>query len=289
MRYKHSAGFNLIELAIAMTISGLLMAGFLQDYSIMSEKARLDTTKQRLDDLRSALMTYAVGHERLPCPASPSGAPPGEDSCAPGALPDKDVIAVSPSPLKQGDQQNEIWIGAVPLRDLRLSNEQGLDGWGNRFTFAVSRRLTLPRGMRGNPVPPGIITVQDEKGNNVLDVAGTGRYVIVSHGPTGAGAWTAQGRQTPCDPVTLDGKNCSGGDTFVVSGFSLVAGSTFYDDIVVYDNANAGGTLLNHLVVCNNKTGFYVPANPMADGDGCVFQSCVWSGACSSVATQSRP
>jgi prepilin-type N-terminal cleavage/methylation domain-containing protein len=288
IRQKRHCGFSLIELAIVIAIIGLLAGAFLQFYSIQIGKRRFEVTKSRLEDLRVALTLYAATHERLPCPASPMGAmrpalgKDGRDAdpCAPDALkPPEGVIAYRSDPLSD-DQSLQVWIGIVPTQELRLGHDQEIDGWGNAFTYAVSRRLTVPQAMRGNPLPPGIISVVDEKGRNVLDEPNTGRYVIVSHGPSGAGAWTVQGGQKPCQPGTGDFMNCNGGGVFVIAPFSPKPGPTFYDDILIHDDASAGGSLLDRMAVCNSRRAFYIPAAPDADRDGCSPQQNLWQGAC---------
>lgn len=97
------------------------------------------------------------------------------------------------------------------------------------------------------------------------------RYVIISHGPSGGGAWTQQGGRKPCEPGTLAFENCSGNAAFVAAPFSPKPGPTFFDNIVIYDNQNAGGTIIDRVVVCSAKFGFYIPASPHADQDGCVL------------------
>ncbi|TAL40130.1 MAG: type II secretion system protein [Alphaproteobacteria bacterium] len=282
MRTRRNSGFSLIEMAIVISITGLLLAAFLQFYSIQVEASRLETTRKRLDDLRSALTMYVAAHDRLPCPESPVYMASGKqksdapaDACAANAEAGEGIVT-------SGDEggANEVWAGVIPVRDLRLSDEQATDGWGNRFTYAVTRKLTLPDGMKGNPAPPGILNVVDAEGNNVLDAPNTGRYVIVSHGRSGKGAWTQGGGRRPCDREEKDGENCNSDGTFVISSYAPKAGENFYDDIAIHDDADVRGTLLDRIIVCNTKKAFYDPAAVNADQDGCVRQEGVWEGAC---------
>jgi prepilin-type N-terminal cleavage/methylation domain-containing protein len=286
-RKQQHGGFTLIEMAIVISICSLLLAGFLRFSTVQMEKHRLETTKNRLENLRLALTLYSATHERLPCPASPPGAKaPAQgrdgkdaDACAPDAQKPPGVVVYSSDPHSE-DQSLQVWIGVVPIQELRLGGDQGTDGWGNAFTYAVSRRLTFPQGMRGNPLPDGIISVVDENGKNVLDKPDTGRYVIVSHGSSGAGSWTVQGIRRPCLPDTADSRNCNGGSVFVIAPLSLKPGPTFYDDIVIHDDANAGGSLLDRIAACSLQRAFYIPAAPDADQDGCSRQQNLLQGAC---------
>lgn len=253
-----------------MTIAGLLLGGFLQFYSVMEKKKRYEVTKQRLGDIRTALTHYVIMNRHLPCPAAPSGEY-SEELCANH---EESMLGVERYNVNKSnlgtDAQNEVWIGILPAKELRFDREQIQDGWGNEFTYAVSRRLTLPNGMIGNPLPLGVISVVDENDNSVLDKPGTSRYVVVSHGPTGAGAWSGGGRK-PCTENTSDGKNCLGLNVFVVAPLSNVQGKNFFDDIVIHDDLNAGGALVDLLAICGAKQGFYDPSNPYADRDGCIL------------------
>jgi prepilin-type N-terminal cleavage/methylation domain-containing protein len=271
-KQNHRNGFSLIELCIVMMISGLLLSGFLHVQSASQQKQRYDTTKMRLRDIRTALTLYVVTRGHLPCPASPSGDYSADQCADSGAGPGKDVGRYNINPTRMPTSPlDEVWTGIIPMQELRFDREQIQDGWGNRFTYAVSRRLTLPSSMRGNPLPLGIISVVDENGNSMLDKPGTGRYVVLSHGPTGAGAWLPGGGRKPCTEKTLDGQNCLGLNVFVLTPESGVQGPHFYDDIVIHDDQNAGGPLVDSLAICSAKEGFYAPANPYADQDGCIL------------------
>lgn len=255
---RRVCGFSLIEMAIAITIIGLLAGSYLQYYSTMEKKAHFETTKKRLDDINKALVNYIVKNGALPAPEKPS--------------PRQNIIAYDIDPShKAMDHSNEVWIGVVPTGSLLLAKEQGLDGWGNKFTYAVSARNTFPQGMLGYPPPPGIINVIDGDRNNILDIPGSGRYVVVSHGPTGAGAWTAEARR-PCDLEAKDGENCNDDNTFMIAEWSLAKGSGFYDDLVIHDTAT-DNTLLSQMLLCNAEEKFFEPKSPHADKYGCAPSS----------------
>lgn len=264
------SGFSLIELSIVLMITGVLVSGYLQYYMITDQKKHYEITKQRLQEIRTALMLYVATHGNLPCPAGPTG-DYSADTCAKDAdpMPGVERYNIDP-PHDPTDGKDDVWTGILPMKELRLDKEQIQDGWSNMYTYAVSRRLTFPNGMRGNPLPLGVISVVDENRNNLLDAADTGRYVVISHGPSGAGAWMPSGGRKPCDTSTLDGNNCLGQNVFVIAPISKQLGANFYDDIVIHDDPNAGGSLIELLATCNAKEAFYEPLNQFADQDGCI-------------------
>jgi hypothetical protein len=141
----------------------------------------------------------------------------------------------------------------------------------------------MPNAMRGNPVPRGHIAVVDGDGANLLETPGTGRYVIISHGPSGAGAWTMDGKRRSCPRDTLSEQNCANSGSFVMAPYSTAHGSKSFENIVVNDDQNAGGTLLDRMAMCSLKLMFYEPGRPDADQDGCVRAGAdngAWHGIC---------
>lgn len=293
-----SRGFTLIETAIVLMIAGLLLASFLEYYTVLLQKQKYDVTRERMRDIRTALTIHAATNMRLPCPegverpsgklSSPRVKPKRiaekedaeeNDMCKLGAEAPDGVQVFNADTQGKGESK-QVWVGILPVRQLRLNAEQGQDGWGNKFTYAVTRKLTLPDGMHGNPLPEGMISVVDEQGKNILDTPKTGRWVLVSHGPSGAGAFTSDGGRKRCTPKTLDGENCNGDDLFVIAPFSRKDGPWFFDDMVFHDDADAGGTILDKLITCNSKRLFYAPGETRADEDGCMGLPNVWLGAC---------
>jgi hypothetical protein len=279
----------LIEVAIVITISALLIVPFVHLLTVMQEKQRMDTTKTRMEALRVLLTNYAVLNERLPCPASPQN-PRGSESldlCAPDStrMPPGIVVANAGQNVMAADQTMQIWIGVIPTRELRITADDAVDGWGDPFTYAVSRNLTLPKGMHGNPVPAGHISITDGYGGNLLDKPDSGRYVILSHGPDGDGGWSREGARMPCKAGTLAARNCLDNGKFVVAPWSRGNNGSYFDHLVVYDGLDSAGRLVDRIAACGLKREFYVPAEPDADGDGCVADHTLWHGACLQVTT----
>lgn len=292
-------GFTLIELSIVLMISGLLLASFLEYYTVYLQKQKFDTTKERMREIRTALTIYAATEHRLPCPEGRETAKsrPSKRPASLKSMREKEADKLAedvcrldaPVPpgvkVYNGDKQGsgpgkQVWIGAIPLRALRLGEDQGMDGWGNPFTYAVSRKLTLPDGMHSNPSPPGVISVVDEFGKSLLDKVDTGRWVLVSHGPSANGAITPSGGRRPCGEKTLDAENCNADGLFVIAPYTRKSGTWFFDDLVIFDDLDAGGSILDRLIVCSGKRKFYSPGEAAADDEGCLGPTNAWEGMC---------
>ncbi len=259
-------GFTLIELAIVITVSSLLLVGFTHLYDTLRLQQALKITRQRMEVVQQRLDDYADTKERLPCPL-----PPGSSSLA------KEPDACSKAELKP--EERDVAIGIVPVAALGLTPQEALDGWGNMFTYAVSAKLTKEKGMRGVEPPAGIIGLVNAYGDNALPAADSGRYVIISHGPHGLGSFTATGARIPCPGKTLSAKNCRAQGVFVTAPWNSHPGPFFFDNIVTGDGGRRQARLLWHMDYCGRQGKYYAPGLFLADPDGCVADDRV-HGAC---------
>lgn len=119
-------GFTLAELAIVVIIIGFLLGGLLMPLSVQMDLRRTADTKKTMDEVKEALIGFAMANGRLPCPATAASngveAPSGGGVCT-SAL-----------------------AGFVPAVTLSLTpvDTQGylLDGWNNRLRYAVTTANT---------------------------------------------------------------------------------------------------------------------------------------------------
>lgn len=139
-RISRQQGFSLLEMAIVLAIVGLLMAGLLPTLSGQMEQQRRNETTKQLDEIKEALIGYAIINGRLPCPASTSSA--GAESFDAGGS------------ASNGDCSN-FNDGFLPAATLGVSptDSEGfaIDPWGNRIRYAVtsadSNAFTTTSGM----------------------------------------------------------------------------------------------------------------------------------------------
>lgn len=120
---KKQHGFSLVEMAVVLVIIGLLVGSLLVPLSTQMEQQRRSSTISLLDEVKEALLGFAVANDRLPCPAIPASA--GVEA-----------------PLGGGNCTNQ--FGFVPAVTLGLSGDTNADGllldaWSNPVRYSVTR------------------------------------------------------------------------------------------------------------------------------------------------------
>lgn len=65
-------GFSLVELAIVLVIVALLTSGLLLGISAQRNVAENADAQRQLENVREALLGFAMANGRLPCPADPT-------------------------------------------------------------------------------------------------------------------------------------------------------------------------------------------------------------------------
>jgi type II secretory pathway pseudopilin PulG len=133
-----AAGFTIIELAVVLVIVTLLIGSFLYPLSTQVDQRNIADTQRRLEDIREALITYAIVNGRFPCPAQVSSPPASTDS---GQEPAGTVQGTGVCPGGGAG-----YSGYVPGKVLGINNldSQGfaLDAWGatpaSRIRYAVA-------------------------------------------------------------------------------------------------------------------------------------------------------
>lgn len=160
----YQGGFSLLEMGVVLVVVGLLLGGSLIPLSVQMEKQDRDATEQQLQDIREALIGFALTNGRLPCPDTDNdGQMNGLVTCANS-------------------------IGAIPWVDLGLGQQ---DAWGQPFTYRVSGDFadSTDGTICSSPATTGIsfslcsvgdISVLDAVGGN--PVALTLPAIVLSHG-----------------------------------------------------------------------------------------------------------
>ena len=214
-----AAGFTLIELAVVLFILTLMLAGFLVPLATQVDQRNISDTRKTLEDIKEALVGFAMTNGYLPCTDVTSGAGANDGV--------EDVIAgtcVNPE-------------GNVPWVTLGVA---ATDVWGNRFRYRVAPGFA----QRSPALTFGFTTTADVRVcttsacTTTLTLASPNGApaIILSHGKNGLGAINAvTGTANPA-PTSADELENTDVDTTYVSRTITPAGATAgeFDDIVTW-------------------------------------------------------
>ncbi len=174
---KKVQGFSLAEIAIVLVVLGFLLGNLLNPITKKIERDRLKLTQQRLEEIKEALLGYAVIRGCLPCPIA-----------------NEDDVERRIEKTIEGEKQkticnacsNFIKEGFLPWKDLGIG---GYDAWGNVFRYRVKEDYTnnnLTSNTKGNINIKSLY--KDELGEENYLTTKDGDYVVAlifSYGPDG--------------------------------------------------------------------------------------------------------
>lgn len=239
---RKDAGFSLIELSIALLIVGLFVSVGVQVVNRELTQKAFENTITRSQTITAAIEAYYFDHGYYPWPARPDLTEASIDY----GKQEKVTLPVTAAP-------NEVVQGAVPFADLKIGIKDTLDGWGNKFTYAVTRAQTdfsAPNPMpetgvisatifveQDPPPAPGVKVFNPEERTDI-------HWALISHGNLGNGAYTTAGVRIPCPAAGggVERDNCdddahfymSGASDMSAEGRSRVQGTGYMDDYALY-------------------------------------------------------
>jgi prepilin-type N-terminal cleavage/methylation domain-containing protein len=250
---SHSKGFSLVELAVALAIITLLLAGALIPLSAQIDVRNVGDTQRSMESIREAIVGFAQANGRLPCPAL--------GSVASGTAGAGTEVTSGASPNTTCTNT----FGVVPWATLGVPET---DSWGRRFSYWVTQIFadgigpplaTFGAGCAPAPNPPssfalcslGTLTVntRKESDHTATAVGLVLPAVIISHGKNGFGAFTVSGGARLAVPAGTDeAANATNAGTVFFSRVQTPRASTCddnlgpafceFDDVVVMITSN---------------------------------------------------
>ena len=233
-------GFTLVEIAVVLLIVALLLGGLVPTLSGQIEQRRARETSKQLDEIKEALIGYAIINGRLPCPASSTSNgvedPVGGGNCI------------------------HFYDGYVPAATLGLSGADSsgfaVDSWGNRIRYAVTSWTST------SPAVSNVFTTSS--GMSMVGISNLSPNLLVCSTATGIGSSScASGTSLTSNGVPTiifsTGKNGASGGTGIDEAANLDGNRTFvshtptlsgalngeFDDIVIWLSPNV---LINRMV-----------------------------------------
>lgn len=178
---EKSSGFTLVELTIVLLIVALLMGGMMIPLSAQRDMQYIRETQQQMEEIKEAILGYAVSQSRLPCPDSDHDGKEDRDgeSC-----------------------KGNVLEGDLPFETLGVAKA---DAWDHRFRYRVTEKFTLKNELK--LASEGDITIQTRGDTSTAskassDLATKIPVLIISFGKNGYGARTGDGHdviQMPSD------------------------------------------------------------------------------------------
>lgn len=231
--YPAQHGFTLIEIAMVLFIATLLLTSLVPVISSQVEQKKTNETRQRMNEIRQALIGYAIINGRLPCPAVPTIA-----TGATGAGTERATCTTSANAT-----------GVLPWATLGTSET---DGWDKRFSYRVTTTFAdttdgtgaacaVTAGVSFQLCSVGSLTVMSAASAGTT-VASSIPAVIISHGKNGAGAYTQQGTLVPVGSNADELENSDGSTN---SNYVSHIQTSGFDDQVVWITP---GILYNRMV-----------------------------------------
>jgi prepilin-type N-terminal cleavage/methylation domain-containing protein len=233
------SGFTLLELAVVITVIGLVAAAGVTTSLSMTQTARQTATENKMDVIEKALLVYRRMNDRLPCPAAANLETGVEGDCN----------ALAGAVFRATTRAKGV-EGAVPYAALGLPKEFMYDGWGRKFAYAVAPEFARPYAF--TRIKPQTICESDTA-LTINDAADNTRssnaaYALVSYGFNGHGGFLKNGTRMNagstnaqeqanchCNAAAVDSAAYNG--TYVqrrAVPLSQITSANYFDDTVRY-------------------------------------------------------
>lgn len=218
---SRSSGFSLIEMAVVLFVITLLLGSLLVPLATQVEQRQVSETQKALEEIKDALVGFAVANGYLPCPDTGTN---GSEN-----LTGNNCTSAE---------------GNLPHTTLGVT---GVDVWGNRFRYRVDTDFT-------NRATASLFTLQSEANlevctsstcsttlpEQILTTPGTvfprngAVAVIVSHGKNGLGGTNSTTGSTNPPPTSANELENTDNDNRLVSRTHVTTSGSEFDDIVMW-------------------------------------------------------
>jgi len=226
---RRAPGFSLIEMAFVLIIVTLLLGGLLVPFATQVEQKRIGETQKALEEIKEALLGFAVANGRLPCPDMVGGSGSANDGL-------EDPIGGPCAVAAEGN---------LPWATLGVG---GQDAWGNRFHYRVSPAFSQSAGF--SLLSAGIIDACSIAQAAGVIACAPATTSLASNVPAVVLSYGKNGQSFSCAPVPAGrGDECENRDSddIFVSRIITAPGAPAgeFDDQVIWLSSNV---LFNRMV-----------------------------------------
>lgn len=215
-------GYTLVEIVLAILVLGFFIAAAIPLYDHYMDKTRQVETLVEKNRIDNALKSFLSVRGRYPCPARYDASPDEADYGVSTICENSPILPGNCSGglcFEQGQRTftiggnsvtPKVVRGAVPFRTLGLEEDDSLDEYGGRFSYAVTDILTNKELFLNSR---GAIEIRDDNEgapNSLVNPPGSAHYFVFSHGPDSIGAYSREGDLiADCNGPMSDNENCN--------------------------------------------------------------------------------
>lgn len=273
-------GFTLLELSVALVLTGLVTALFLKISDKSDTASCYVTTKKQIETIKDAVERFAMKHDRFPIPAVRNAGV--EDKLygrEAATVADVTISITNNTPLTVIDDVNGALFGALPFQALGIPVENASDCWGNKYTYAVTKELTDPAKFLDNNTL-GKLSIKTTPSITFLAEAG---YAIISHGADELGAvknnyaHATDRKWCNLNNSLISTYNCSRTNNLISAEFNdgKDGAEKFFDDVIVYRGKPWRITPMNG--VCGTSVNSCTSGTLSVNNSGSGCQNRAWS------------
>lgn len=207
--HQTQTGFSLVEMAIVLVIVGVLLGGLLPTISSQIDQQRRNETLKQIDEIRNALLGYAIINGTLPCPtttADPSNASYG--------VADSASAVTCTAPISEGYLPWKT-LGVAETDAWGSKRNNTGDPWIGQWRYRVDRNFTTTFNL-STGFSADALLIKDSNGNSITTTTERPVAIIFSTGKD----------------ITANGQNAS----FEPAGgtYQSDVPSTSFDDIMIW-------------------------------------------------------
>ncbi len=206
-------GFTIIELSILLVVFSFVVINVLVARDESESLGVTRNTNAQLQKIKEMLDKHALEYGFYPCPADPTDDVFTDASLGEGSR-DTSGNCNADNIDSPGTTPGQVFIGAVPVKELGLLPEDMLDSWDRRILYAVAENVTQAATYWDNN--PDIIILRgydDQVTTNPKPlnqdepdiITNTAAYALVSFGEDGVGGYERGGERVQA--IDLGGGN----------------------------------------------------------------------------------